>query len=49
LPGSSSPSSTFIVALGHEEPSIEDVVVSHGGFSVVVKRGEAAEVAAGFT
>jgi hypothetical protein len=37
--------STFIVAPGHEEVSIEDVIVSHGGFSVVEKRGEAAAVA----
>jgi hypothetical protein len=38
--------STFIVAPGHEEPEIEDVIVSHSGFSVVEKRGEAAQVAA---
>jgi hypothetical protein len=37
--------STFIVAPGHEEPEIEDVIVSHSGFSVVEKRGEAAAVA----
>lgn len=38
--------STFIVAPGHEDLSIEHVLVSHSGFSVVEKRGEAAEVAA---
>jgi hypothetical protein len=38
--------STFIVAPGHEDPSIEHVLVSHNGFSVVEKRGEAAAVAA---
>jgi hypothetical protein len=38
--------STFIVAAGHEDLSIEDVLVSHSGVSVVEKRGEAAEVAA---
>jgi hypothetical protein len=37
--------STFIVAPGHEEPEIEDLVVSHSGFSVVEKRGGAAAVA----
>ena len=37
--------STFIVAPGHEEPEIEDVIVSHSGFSIVEKRGEAAAVA----
>lgn len=37
--------STFIVAPGHEEPEIEDVIVSHSSFSVVEKRGEAAAVA----
>jgi hypothetical protein len=37
--------STFIVAPGHEEPEIEDVIVSHSGFSVVEKRGDAAAVA----
>ena len=37
--------STFIVAPGHEEPEIEDVIASHGGFSVVEKRGEAGAVA----
>jgi hypothetical protein len=37
--------STFIVAPGHEEPEIEDVIVSHSGFSVIEKHGEAAAVA----
>jgi hypothetical protein len=37
--------STFIVAPGHEEPEIEDVIVRHSGFSVVEKRGNAAAVA----
>jgi hypothetical protein len=37
--------STFIVAPGHEEPEIENVIVSRSGFSVVEKRGEAAAVA----
>lgn len=37
--------STFIVAPGHEEPEIEDVIVSHRGYSVVEKRGDAAAVA----
>jgi hypothetical protein len=37
--------STFIVAPGHEEPEIEDVIVSRSSFSVVEKRGEAAAVA----
>jgi hypothetical protein len=38
--------STFIVAAGHEDPSIEDVLVSHSEFSAVEKRGKAAELAA---
>jgi hypothetical protein len=37
--------STFIVAPGHEEPEIEDIIVSHSDFSVVEKRGDAAAVA----
>ena len=37
--------STFIVAPGHEEPEIEDVIVGHSGYSVVEKRGDAAAVA----
>ena len=37
--------STFIVAPGHEEPEIEDVIMSHGGYSVVEKRGDAGAVA----
>jgi hypothetical protein len=37
--------STFIVAPGHEEPAIEDVVVNYSDFSVVGKHGEAAAVA----
>ena len=37
--------STFIVTPGHEEPEIEDVIVSHSGYSVVEKRGDAAAVA----
>jgi hypothetical protein len=37
--------STFIVAPGHEEPEIEDVLASYSGFSVVEKRGDAAAVA----
>ena len=37
--------STFIVAPGHEEPEIEDVVERHGDFSVVEKRGDAGAVA----
>jgi hypothetical protein len=37
--------STFIVAPGHEEPEIEDVIERHGGFSVVEKRGDAGAVA----
>jgi hypothetical protein len=39
-------SSTFIVAPDHEEPEIEEVVARHTRYSVVKKRGEAAEVAA---
>ena len=38
--------STFVVVPGHEDPSIEDVLVSHSEFSVVEKRGQAAELAA---
>ncbi len=38
--------STFVVASGHEDPSIEDVLVRHTEFSVVEKRGKAAELAA---
>jgi hypothetical protein len=37
--------STFIVAPGHEEPEIEDIIMSHGEFSVVEKRGDAAAMA----
>jgi threonine dehydrogenase-like Zn-dependent dehydrogenase len=37
--------STFIVAPGHEEPEIADVIMRHSGFSVVEKRGDAAAVA----
>ena len=37
--------STFIVTPGHEEPEIEDIIVSYSGYSVVEKRGDAAAVA----
>jgi hypothetical protein len=35
----------FIVAVGHEQADIEDVVARYGRFNVVEKRGEAAAVA----
>jgi hypothetical protein len=36
----------FVVAPGHELLEVEDVVAEHDGWSVVRKRGEAAEIAA---
>jgi hypothetical protein len=36
----------FVVTPGHERPVIEDVVATRGGWIVVRKRGEAAELAA---
>jgi hypothetical protein len=36
----------FIVAPGHELIEVEDVVAEHEGWSIVRKRGEAAEIAA---
>ena len=36
----------FAIARGHERPEVEDVVAERGGWVVVRKRGEAAEVAA---
>ena len=38
-------STEFMIAVGHEQPDIEEVVARHGRFSVVEKRGEAALVA----
>ena len=38
-------STEFMIAVGHEQPDIEEVVARHGRFSVVEKRGEAAAVA----
>jgi hypothetical protein len=36
----------FPVALGHEVPEVEDVVLLHDRYAVVQKRGKAAEVSA---
>ena len=38
-------STVFIVAVGHDLPEIEDVVLRGAGFQLVRKRGEAAELA----
>lgn len=38
-------STVFIVAIGHDLPEIEDVVLNGAGFQLVRKRGEAAELA----
>ena len=38
-------SAVFIVAIGHDLPEIEDVVLSGAGFQLVRKRGDAAELA----
>jgi hypothetical protein len=38
-------STEFIIAVGHEQSDIEDVIERHGRFNVVEKRGEAAAVA----
>lgn len=35
----------FVVAEGHEDPSIEDVVERHGGYIVVEKEGRAKVIA----
>jgi len=40
-----SDSAVFIVAVGHELPEIEDVVLRGAGFQLVRKHGEAAELA----
>ena len=36
----------FIVVPGHQRPEVEDVVAERGGWLLVRKRGEAAEIAA---
>jgi hypothetical protein len=36
---------SFVVLPGHEEPEIETVVRAEGGYAVVEKEGEAAEIA----
>ena len=35
----------FVVARGHDDPPLDDVVASFDGYVVVEKRGEAGEVA----
>lgn len=41
-----SDSAVFIVAVGHDLPEIEDIVLRGAGFQLVRKHGEAAELAA---
>lgn len=36
----------FAIARGHERPEVEDVIAEHERWTVVRKRGEAAEIAA---
>jgi hypothetical protein len=38
-------STEFMIAVGHEQPDVEEVVSRHGRFNVVEKHGEAAAVA----
>jgi hypothetical protein len=40
-----SDAAVFLVAIGHELPEIEDVVLRGDGFQFVKKHGEAAEIA----